>query len=84
MFPPPKHFLFNSKEKVKEHIKNIDYDFAVKPVGVTEGGGVKVLEIQLNDKNEAIAHTEEVFDSNIGGVHKILIEERLIGREFTI
>jgi len=80
----PKHFLFTSKEEAIEHIKNIDYDFAVKPVGVTEGDGVKVVGIQLEDKKEAISYTKEVFDKNIGGIPQVLIEEKLIGREYTI
>ncbi|MFO7828076.1 MAG: phosphoribosylamine--glycine ligase [Bacteroidales bacterium] len=80
----PKHEVFNSKDDAIGHIKSIDYDFAVKPVGVTEGDGVKVIGIQLKDKAEAIDYVDEIFKKNIGGIAVVIIEEKLVGREFTI
>jgi len=80
----PGYHVFNSKEDVIDHIRSIDYDFAVKPAGVTEGDGVKVIGIQLKDRDEAIDYVHEVFEKNIGGIAEIIIEEKLVGREFTI
>ena len=80
----PEYHVFSSKEDVIDHILSIDYDFAVKPAGVTEGDGVKVIGKQLADKNEAIDYIHEIFEKNIGGIAEIIIEEKLIGREFTI
>ncbi|MFP4026009.1 MAG: phosphoribosylamine--glycine ligase [Thiohalospira sp.] len=80
----PKYEVFNSSTDAIDHIKSIDYDFAVKPVGVTEGDGVKVIGIQLKDKAEAIDYVDEIFKKNIGGIAVVIIEEKLIGREFTI
>lgn len=80
----PKHEVFNSNDDAIDHIKSIDYDFAVKPVGVTEGDGVKVIGIQLKNKAEAIDYVDEIFKKNIGGIAVVIIEEKLVGREFTI
>ncbi|MEA1885689.1 MAG: phosphoribosylamine--glycine ligase [Bacteroidota bacterium] len=80
----PIHNKFNSEEDVIDHIKSIDYDFAVKPAGVTEGDGVKVIGIQLKDKDEAIDYVDEIFKKNIGGLATVIIEEKLVGREYTI
>ncbi|MFP4368875.1 MAG: phosphoribosylamine--glycine ligase [Candidatus Kapaibacterium sp.] len=80
----PGYHVFNKREDATAHINSIDYDFAVKPAGVTEGDGVKVIGIQLKDKQDAIDYVYEVFDMNIGGVAEIIIEEKLIGPEFTI
>jgi len=80
----PLHNKFNSEEDIIDHIKSIDYDFAVKPAGVTEGDGVKVIGIQLKDKDEAIDYVDEIFKKNIGGIPTVIIEEKLVGREYTI
>ncbi len=80
----PVYKIFNSKEDVIDHINRIDYDFAVKPAGVTEGDGVKVIGVQIKDKDEAKDYVEEIFNKNIGGMATVIIEEKLVGREFTI
>lgn len=80
----PKYKHFSSKEDAIDYINSIDNDFAIKPVGVTEGDGVKVTGIQLQSKEEALEYIHEIFSKNIGGISEILIEEKLVGREFTI
>lgn len=80
----PQYKIFKAKEDAIDHIRSLDHEFAVKPAGVTEGDGVKVVGIQLDNKQEAIEYVHEIFEKNIGGMAEIVIEERLIGREFTI
>jgi len=80
----PEFKSFTSKEDAIDYIKLVDYDVAVKPVGVTEGDGVKVIGVQLKDEKEAIQYVHEIFKKNIGGIAEVLIEEKLVGREFTI
>ncbi len=80
----PEYNVFTAKEDAIDHIRSIDHDFAVKPAGVTEGDGVKVIGIQLRDRDEAIDYVHEIFEKNIGGIAEIIIEEKLAGREFTI
>ncbi len=80
----PSFKIFKAGEDAIEHIRSLDHDFAVKPAGVTEGDGVKVMGIQLENKQEAIEYVHRIFEKNIGGMAEVVIEERLIGREFTI
>ena len=80
----PRFHEFKSREDAIDHIGEVDYDFAVKPVGVTEGDGVKVIGIQLKDREEAEDYIQEIFNKNIGGIPEIMIEEKLVGREYTI
>mgnify|MGYP006298986381 FL=1 len=80
----PRFDIFSQPEDVIDFIKIIDYDFAIKPTGVTEGDGVKVMGIQLQNMDEAIDYIYEIFEKNIGGIAEIIIEEKLTGEEFTI
>lgn len=76
--------VFKDKDSAKEYLKNSDKEYAVKPVGVTEGDGVKVMGKQLAGKEEALAYIDYLFDNNIGGSPEILLEEKLEGEEFTL
>jgi phosphoribosylamine--glycine ligase len=79
------HFrVFRTKESAIGYIKNIDHDFAVKPSGVTEGDGVKVMGIQLKDKEDAISYVKKIFDEKIGGLPSVVIEDKIEGEEFTL
>lgn len=80
----PLYETFKAKEDVIDYVNSIHYDFAVKPAGVTEGDGVKVIGIQLDNHTDALNYIHEIFEKNIGGIPEVIIEEKLIGREFTI
>ena len=80
----PDFQIFYDKEKAAEFISNYPKPVAVKPAGVTEGDGVKVVGKQLKDKEEAIAYAEEIFDKAIGELPSVLIEERIEGEEYTL
>jgi phosphoribosylamine---glycine ligase len=80
----PKYAIFYDAETTIDHIKNYEGDFAVKPAGVTDGDGVKVIGIQLKDKADAIGYVNDIFAKNMGGLPSVLIEEKLTGEEFTI
>ncbi|WP_423792756.1 phosphoribosylamine--glycine ligase [Methanocaldococcus indicus] len=58
-------------------------DVVVKPVGLTGGKGVKVVGEQLKDNEEAKKYAKEIFETGLGG-GKVLIEEKLVGVEFTL
>ncbi|MCX8166360.1 MAG: phosphoribosylamine--glycine ligase [Candidatus Micrarchaeota archaeon] len=57
---------------------------AVKPAGLTGGKGVKVTGIQLKDEEEAKAYAKELLESKYSGIETVVIEERLLGQEFTL
>jgi phosphoribosylamine--glycine ligase len=79
------HFeVFDSSSLAMEYIKQIDHDFAIKPSGVTEGDGVKVMGIQLKSKKQAIKYVKKIFDENMGGLPSVVIEDKMEGEEFTL
>ncbi len=70
-------------DKFIDKMTELGLDVVVKPVGLTGGKGVKVVGEQLKDNEEAKQYAKEVFENNIGG-GKLIIEEKLIGVEFTL
>jgi len=60
----------------------------VKPIGLTGGKGVKIVDPkvagQLRDLEEAKAYARRVIEEKIGGAAKVLVEDFLIGEEFTL
>lgn len=80
----PDFNIFSDKKETIDFIHNYEYPIAVKPAGITEGDGVKVMGIQLQNKNEAINYVEEIFENSIGGIPCVIIEEKIEGEEYTL
>ena len=80
----PEYHVFSNAISAVTFLKSCEYPVAVKPAGVTEGDGVKVEGIQLRDRQEAIAYTEEVFRRSIGHLPSVIIEEKIEGEEYTL
>ncbi len=78
------YYVFNDPNKVEEFLKNYDKPFVVKPVGVTGGKGVWVMGDHFKTKEEGIKYAKEVIEKKIGGVDRVIIEEKLVGEEFTL
>jgi phosphoribosylamine--glycine ligase len=73
----PAFETFASSEVAAEHVADLDHDVAVKPRGLTGGKGVRVTGDQLS-RTEAAAYVRE-------SDHEAwVIEERLVGEEFTV
>ncbi|HJJ89097.1 MAG TPA: phosphoribosylamine--glycine ligase [Methanocorpusculum sp.] len=73
----PTYKIFRNSEEAAEYIQSYPGDLAVKPTGLTGGKGVKVMGEQV-DRDGAIAYAMTLKDQ------KILLEERLVGEEFTL
>ncbi len=78
------YYVFNNPKKVEEFLKNYDKPFVIKPVGITGGKGVWVMGDHFKTKEEGIRYAKEVIEKKIGGVDRVIIEEKLIGEEFTL
>ncbi|MCQ2971925.1 MAG: phosphoribosylamine--glycine ligase [archaeon] len=76
--------VFDNSKDIEEFLTDFDKDVVVKPVGLTGGKGVKIVGDHLKDNKEAIEYSKEVIDNVMGGFAQVIIEERLIGEEFTI
>jgi phosphoribosylamine--glycine ligase len=73
----PDYAVFDDTEAACEYIDEYDGDLAVKPAGLTGGKGVKVIGDQVTAE-EAKAYLRD------SGYDRVVLEERLVGEEFTI
>jgi phosphoribosylamine--glycine ligase len=75
---------FADGEALRRHLTTHDREYAIKPLGLTGGKGVKVMGVHLGSAEEAAAYGREVIESQLGGTASVLVEERLVGEEFTL
>ncbi|MDX1612068.1 MAG: phosphoribosylamine--glycine ligase, partial [Candidatus Thermoplasmatota archaeon] len=73
---------FATEEGLADFVRELG-EVAVKPIGLTGGKGVKVTGEQLDDVEAAVSYAEEIVASEYGG-GEVVIEEKLIGEEFTV
>jgi phosphoribosylamine--glycine ligase len=74
----PEWRVVTSRGAAAEFLKFIG-PVAVKPIGLTAGKGVRVMGVHLRDDAEALDYSEEWIRKD----GKVLLEERLIGEEFS-
>jgi len=72
--------ILSDKETLQKFFDNNDSEYAVKPIGLTGGKGVRVMGLQLSNVAEAINYASEIIDRD----GKVLMEKREIGEEFSI
>ncbi|MBR0472439.1 MAG: phosphoribosylamine--glycine ligase [Methanosphaera sp.] len=79
-----KYGTFYDLNEAFEFIDSFDEPVVVKPIGLTGGKGVKIVGDQLEDNEEAKKYVKEIFDQKMGGFEGVVIEELLVGEEYTI
>ena len=62
----------------------LNWQVAIKPVGLTDGLGVKVVGDQLADEKEVEAYIKKIHSKKIDNDSRIIVEEKMTGEEFTI
>ncbi|MCW6169528.1 MAG: phosphoribosylamine--glycine ligase [Thermoplasmatales archaeon] len=72
--------LIGSDEELLKFFEDNDGEFAVKPLGLTGGKGVKVMGEHLPGKEEAIGYAREILKRE----SSVLLEEKLYGEEFSL
>jgi len=72
----PGYHIFQGPDEAVEFLKTTSCDYAIKPIGLTGGKGVRIMGEHV-DRDGACEYAREIN----GG---IVIEERLIGEEFTL
>ena len=75
---------FDNADELRDFLLHTNLQYALKPIGLTAGKGVKVMGVQLASSEEAAAYGRTVIEERVGGSAGILVEERLIGEEFTL
>ena len=73
----PEFETFDDADAAADYVADADHDVAVKPAGLTGGKGVRVTGDQVTTR-EAVDYVHE------SGYDEWVIEERLVGEEFTI
>ena len=76
--------VFDNYDDIQEFLDSYEKDVVIKPVGLTGGKGVKIVGDHLKDNNEAKEYARHIMETKMGGHPRVVIEERLIGEEFTI
>ncbi len=76
--------VFDSPDALEEYLNSYEKEFVVKPIGVTGGKGVCVMGDHFSTKKEGMEYAKRILKEKIGGESKVLIEEKLVGEEFTL
>jgi phosphoribosylamine--glycine ligase len=76
--------VFDNLKDAGDFIDDFGKDIVIKPVGLTGGKGVKIVGEHLKDSEDAKSYVKEIIDNKIGGHASVVIEERLVGEEFTV
>ena len=78
----PTFKVFTDSEAAESYLRKAG-PVAIKPAGLTGGKGVKVTGEDLRTKESEVAYAREILQNKIGGVAKLVVEERLEGEEYT-
>jgi len=74
----PQWQVVTSRQEAEDFFNRVGLA-AVKPIGLTAGKGVKLLGVHLHDVPEALDYVQDWLRKD----GKVLLEERLIGEEFS-
>src|SRR5439155_1345385 len=77
----PQFWAFDSLAGFEEFVNDSDFEFVIKPLGLTGGKGVRVWGDHFSSKAEALAYGREILEKKIGGAARFLVEEKLVGEE---
>ncbi len=79
----PEFSVFDNADSACDFIDDFGRDLAVKPAGLTGGKGVKIMGEHF-DAGGAKEYVREILDTCMGEIPKVILEERLVGEEFTL
>jgi len=80
----PAYWAFDSYGPFSEFVLDSDFEFVIKPLGLTGGKGVQVWGDHFSSKEGALAYGREILEKRIGGQARFLVEEKLVGEEFSL
>lgn len=80
----PEFKVFDDVDKAIDFAGILNWNVAVKPVGLTDGLGVRVFGDQLKTKEDVMNYIKEIYSKKISGSSRVLIEKKLEGVEFTL
>lgn len=80
----PEFWSFDNLGAFEEFVNDSDFEFVIKPLGLTGGKGVRVWGDHFTTKAEALAYGREILEKKIGGTARFIVEEKLVGEEFSL
>lgn len=80
----PKFKVFDNYQEAIQFSEGLDWQVAVKPIGLTEGLGVKIFGDHLKDENDVKNYIQHIINKQVSGSSRVIIEEKIEGEEFTI
>ncbi|HHS13276.1 MAG TPA: phosphoribosylamine--glycine ligase [bacterium] len=80
----PEFEVFSSAEDAVDYARQMDWKVAVKPLGLTDGLGVRVYGEQLENAEAIADYIHYIIDEAYSGHPEVIIEEKLEGEEFTL
>ncbi len=75
--------VFDNVDDAKNFVEKTG-EVVVKPAGLTGGKGVKIVGEQLKDTDDALDYVKKIIENRIGGIPKVVVEEKIVGEEFTL
>lgn len=78
------YWAFDDLPTFEAWLKDCEIELVVKPLGLTGGKGVKVMGDHLASYEEVREYGREILDSKIGGASRFLVEEKVVGEEFSL
>lgn len=72
---------FSDSKSAQSFVNEIDYDFVIKPDGLTGGKGVVVQGVHFQTKEEGIKIIRDYLSS---GNDTLLVEKKVVGEEFSL
>jgi phosphoribosylamine--glycine ligase len=79
----PLYRVFTEPDSAVSYLRSAG-PVAIKPAGLTGGKGVKVSGQDLPTKDSELEYAREILQKRIGGVGKVVVEERLEGEEYSL
>lgn len=80
----PEFRVFSDADEAIDYAKSMNWRVAVKPLGLTDGLGVRVYGEQLKNAEEVAEYITFIIDEAYSGYNEVIVEELLDGEEFTL
>lgn len=78
------YWAFDDLKAFEAWLKDCEVELVVKPLGLTGGKGVRVMGDHLANYDEVLEYAREILQTRIGGTSRFLVEERVVGEEFSL
>jgi len=78
------YWAFDDLRTFEAWLRDCEIELVVKPLGLTGGKGVKVMGDHLADYAEVLEYGREILQNRIGGASRFLVEEKVVGEEFSL